>query len=279
MSQVICNYAPLRFLPYREVGEFVTVGVVMHCPNIGFFGHRLISTKRTGRVASFFPELDLRIYKAAMQGISRELKRVGSLERFTATAELPLAMMQRQVGLFQNLIRRREGLLHFGDPGSLVAESADEALRSLYDRFVERQFAHRPEYQETVMRKQLSNFLDKWKLAPYYDTNVQVGDDDFHIKLPFVHQKDGRAEKVIKPLNLDRTEATEVYHHGGVWVKNVERLQQRHQMPPSAVFTLRFPQQARPLDAANTIRQELCALGVQVVDFANVQEIHAAVKI
>jgi hypothetical protein len=29
MKYLVCNYAPLRFLPYRDVGEFVNVGVVL----------------------------------------------------------------------------------------------------------------------------------------------------------------------------------------------------------------------------------------------------------
>ncbi len=47
MKQFVCNYAPVRFLPYRETGEFVNVGVVLHCPQTDFFGFRLIPTKKT----------------------------------------------------------------------------------------------------------------------------------------------------------------------------------------------------------------------------------------
>lgn len=32
-----CNYAVVRFLPYRETGEFVNVGVVLYCREAGFF--------------------------------------------------------------------------------------------------------------------------------------------------------------------------------------------------------------------------------------------------
>src|SRR4051812_2655861 len=73
MKQLVCNYAPVRFLPYREVGEFVNVGVVIHCPQIDLFKYRLVQVRRTGRVKAFFPELDVKLFTAGLQGIEREL--------------------------------------------------------------------------------------------------------------------------------------------------------------------------------------------------------------
>ena len=32
-----CNFAVLRFRPYRETGEFVNIGVVLACPAARFF--------------------------------------------------------------------------------------------------------------------------------------------------------------------------------------------------------------------------------------------------
>src|SRR4051812_4319183 len=76
MKQVACNYAPIRFLPYREIGEFINVGSVVHCPQNDYFGFKTISPRRTRRVTGFFPELDIQIFKAALDGIRRELKRL-----------------------------------------------------------------------------------------------------------------------------------------------------------------------------------------------------------
>lgn len=30
MNELTCNYAPIRFQPYRETGEFVNIGVVVY---------------------------------------------------------------------------------------------------------------------------------------------------------------------------------------------------------------------------------------------------------
>lgn len=281
MSQVVCNYAPIRFLPYREIGEFVTVGVVLHFPQIDLFAFRLLPLKRTARVAAFFPELDIKIFKAAIKGIQRELVRIQGLHGFRmGSIHAPEPTIQKQMRRFHELIRRREGLLHFGDPGTLLAEDPRGAVKDIFDRFVNRQFAHKKEYQEAVMRNRLAKFLNEWHLSGYYEQNKQIGDDEFHVSMPFVYSIGGNAVKVIKPLDLNKEEPSDIYHHGGTWVKNMERLKARGKLPPAAVFTTQMPKPgSRQLGAANTICDELKQLGIETVDFDNLQEIRDAVDV
>jgi hypothetical protein len=280
MKHFVCNYAPVRFLPYREVGEFVNVGVVVHCPQTDYFGYRLAPLKRTGRVTRFFPELDARIFKAALQGIARELDRMQAKHRMLPTKqEVAPDIAKQQVQRFLEVIRRREGLLHFGEAGTLMAESPQEALDGLFGRFVERQFAQKVEYQETVMRERLTCLLRDWRLARYYDLNKKVGDDDFHVVMPFVHYNADVAVKAIKPLDLNKTEPSDIYHHGGAWVKNMERLKSRKLLPTAVVFTVRFPETGKQLRAAMDICDELRQLGVEPVDFNNPSRLRVAVDL
>ena len=142
MNELVCNFAPLRFLPYREIGEFMNVGVVLHCPQTDYFGYRLLSGERTGRVKGAFPELDLDILKSGLQGVAGELERVQAVHHPMPTGqqvapEVALNLMRE----FQEIVRRREGLFHYGESGSLLAKTPEEALDHLFDRFVERQFA------------------------------------------------------------------------------------------------------------------------------------------
>lgn len=280
MKQHVCNFAPVRFLPYREVGEFVNVGVVVHCPQTDFFGYRLVSIKRTGRVTGFFPELDPKLFKAALQGIERELARVqGKHSLLPEANQVTPEIARAQVNHFREIIRRREGLLHFGDPGTLMADTAAEALELLFGRFVERQFAQKREYQETVMRQRLAEFLKDWKLARHYEVNRKVGDSDFHVVMPFVHYTGELAAKAIKPLDLNKAETSDIYHHGGGWVKNLERLRNRNHMPTEVVFTVQLPEHGRRLNAAHEICDELRALGVEPVPFEDTARIRSAVEI
>jgi hypothetical protein len=278
MRQIVCNYAPIRFLPYREVGEFVTIGVVVHCPQTDFFDYRLTKPKRTSRVTGFFPELDIGIFKAALEGAAREFDRAKKTYGNTMVASASLEMAQSQMRRFQEYVRRREGLLHFGQPGTRLTDDPKLALNDLFEHYVNRQFTQKPEYQETIMRKRLAQFLKDWNLSKYYEFQ-QIGDADFHVKIPFVHLVEKRVIKAIKPLDLDKIETTDVYQHGGVWVKNMERLKARGQLPNETVFAIQFPKIGRPFDAAKTIVEELEQLGVRAIDFSLVQQVKGAVDI
>ncbi len=280
MKQFACNYASVRFLPYRETGEFVNVGVVVHCPQTDFFGYRLVPLRRTGRVTGFFPELDTKLFKAALQGIARELGRMQANHRLLPTREeVAPEIAKEQVQRFREVIRRREGLLHFGDAGTLVADTPEEALNNLFGRFVERQFAQKREYQEIVMRNRLAQFLKNWKLAGLYEVNKKIGDGDFHVLMPFVHYTGVIAAKAIKPLDLAKAEPSEIYHHGGAWVKNMERLRNRNHLPREVIFTVKLPEPGKRLNAAHEICQELQALGVEPVPFEDTPRVRSAVEI
>jgi hypothetical protein len=280
MKQVACNYAPIRFLPYREVGEFINIGVVVHCPQTDYFGFKTVSPKRTRRITGFFPELDVRIFKSALEGINRELKRIQAEHQpLESDQEVPMEIAQAQIARFSGLVRKREGLLYFGDAGTLMATNGRHALDILFARYVERYFAQSPEYHEVEMRRKLDEFLRQWNLGRWYEKNKEIGDEEFHIVMPFVHCADQRVEKVIRPLDLNKKDTTDIYQHGGTWVKNMERLKTRGALPAHVIFTVDVPHEGKRLTAAQTICDELRSIGVEPVDFNNVQELRAAVKV
>jgi hypothetical protein len=69
MTRLACRYSIIKFLPFAETGEFANVGVVMSCPEIGFFDYK-IKTKRYGRITDFFEDLDKKIYQESILHIS-----------------------------------------------------------------------------------------------------------------------------------------------------------------------------------------------------------------
>jgi hypothetical protein len=140
MNSVACNYASVRFLPYRETGEFVNVGVVIYCPEIDYFDFQMESNK-TKRITDFFPQLNIEILKAALQSLARDLEthrtrhplQVFSVPRSTSAIEQDLIW-------FRELVRPRESLLHFGEAGTILVSKPDEACPLIFERMVERQF-------------------------------------------------------------------------------------------------------------------------------------------
>jgi hypothetical protein len=165
------------------------------------------------------------------------------------------------------LLQRREALLHFASPGTLLSDprtAADE----LFKRYIERQFAHEPEYQEQVMRKHLTRWMKQWGVRDLYQSDVKVGDEMFHLRLPFVRLIDSRVTRAVKPLDLVRPEPTKVFEHGDLWMQRMRRLEQRHCLPAEMIFPVSVPAAGPTADAAQQVLRDLEKIpGVKWVAF------------
>lgn len=276
MKELVCNYALVRFLPYRETGEFVNIGVVVYAPEVNYFGFRLVE-KKNRRVRAFFPELDPAIYAAATESLKRELER--HREQFEAMAGLFGGDRAVGEGLtaFRSLLRRRESLLHFAEPGMKLG-APDRTTDSLYAEYVQRSFAQTSAYQETVMRNRLRGWLREWGLRRRYKTEQRVGDQMYHLTLPFVHYEGQVPVVAVKPVDLNRSESTDVYDHGGMWVQRLRRLKDRGHLPARTVVPLAFPSGVAR-EAAQDIAQELHNIGVQSADFSDSVRLHELVTV
>lgn len=278
MPDIVCNYATIRFLPYREVGEFVLVGVIVHCPQLDYFDYKMVTTKRTGRVGHFFPELDIEVYKASVKGFEEFLRNEKKHHSRSVNQMVSEQLVLSSIGRFLSIVRKREGLLHFGETGTLLTSDPAGALDELYRRYIERQFAKNVLYQETVMKDRLTEFLREWNIARFYETD-NIGDDDFHVKVPFVHKRDSVVTKIVKPLHLAKNESSDVYQHGDTWISNVRRLKRRGHLPKDVIFTVSFPQSGKPLHAAISIKQELENIGMQIIDFEDTVAIRTSMQV
>lgn len=272
MNIFVCNYAIARFRPYRETGEFVNVGVVLLCPQLDFFGHTFERRKHK-RITDFFPELDFDIFKTGLGGLLKELARVTG--RNDETKQLVLgAETQIRIAAFKELVRTRESLFHFGEVRTVLADDPKAKLAELFNFYVERQFARDREYQEIIMRRRLGDFLQKVNLARFYKQDQRVGDDNYHVILPFVHFEGNTPRKAIKPLHMDKPTTTDIYRHGDAWVSTVRRLRQINRLPKDFLFTVRYPgTRAKGHTAAQDICTELQSLGTQTVPFGDTEAI------
>src|SRR5262245_39918254 len=120
---VTCNYAVVRFLPYRETSEFVNVGVVLFCPQAGFFDFAL-ETKKTRRVTDFFPEMPKTLFRTGRQAFEEELRRIRLLFRETSNVEKDF-----RFGLFRELVRPRGSLFRFGEISTVLAADPKVAIK------------------------------------------------------------------------------------------------------------------------------------------------------
>lgn len=272
MNKFVCNYAIARFRPYRETGEFVNVGVVLLCPQVDFFGHTFERRKHK-RITDFFPELDFDIFQTGLGGLLKELARVtgrtNETRQFVTDAEA-----QMRIAVFKELVRTRESLFHFSEVGTVLADDPKTKMAELFDFYIKRQFARDREYQEIIMRRRLGVFLQKVNLARFYKQDQRVGDDNYHVVLPFVYFEGDTPRKAIKPLHMDKPMTTDIYRHGDAWVSTVRRLRQIDRLPKDFLFAVHYPgANTKGQAAAKDICDELQKLGTQTVPFADTEAI------
>lgn len=267
-QRVTCNYAVLRFRPYRETGEFVNLGVVLFAHAVPFFDFKL-EMRRHRRVTDFFPELDVTRFCLARAAFRKELVRVKQL----LLAPQDALDDQERLGVFRELVRPRESVFRFAETGTVLAANPAEKLDELFQRYVHRQFAQAADYQEVVMARRLGQILEANDLLKHYRRNAKVGNDLFHTRMAFVseqHDAAGVPQRAMKPLDLDRGEPTKIYDHGDAWIQRVKRLRQVGQAPAGLLFAVRCPTgDDKRVQAAGEIQAELRRLDVVVAEAVN----------
>ena len=275
-ENVVYNYNVVRFLPYPETGEFVNIGVVLFCPQLGFFDFRL-ETGRTKRVTGFFPELERSLLRSALVAFRAEAEHFKKLFCENRTRVFGF---EAKVGMeyYASFTRPREGLIRFSNVRTeLISDDAtpEATLGKLFADVVERQFAQEREYREYVMKKRLASDLCRANLAAYYKPGT-VGNEEYHVGFPFVYRREERAVKVLKPLNLNKPDSTGIYDHGDEWVLRLTRLDKLGLAPDQVLITVDHPDLTddRRTKAAAEVCQQLQKIpNLVVIDFADTNRI------
>lgn len=262
MNRVPCQYAILRFLPYAETGEFANVGVVLACPARGYFGFRLMPTRRTGRIHGFFEQLELRIYRDALKYMGEELER---LRVMAANAGDKDAVRQ----LFIGLVHPREALLRFGDTRVVMAKDPEATLQTLFARYVERDFAGK-DYHDKLLERGVRELLRKAQLRAYFN-EADIGNKDLRLPVPFAHVRNGRVQLAIKPFDLAKGEASKVFDAGGRLVDRVYRLKKHELLPQKVLVAVNAPvtMDRRVRAAVEEIEADLRNAGIVVTGVDN----------
>lgn len=235
MKQYACQYAIVRFLPYLETGEFANVGIVMFCPDAGFFEFKLLT--RIRRITAFFEELDAGIYRRTMTDFRKELERV----RNWINPKLHDGNgMELAHNLFAELTRQREAMMRFDTVRVVLSDDPVQQFDELFGHYVERNFATKA-YQEQLLEKTVRRVLTDAKLNRLYKPET-VGDaTTYHTKLPFVHKEGERVLKAIKPLHLAHEDPAQIYDHGWAWLGRVAKLRALRLLPEQLLFPVQGP--------------------------------------
>lgn len=277
MQEYVCNYSLIRFLPYRDAGEFVNIGVMLACGKLRYLDFR-IEPRRYKRVTNFFPELDAPVYRDGLRGLRAECERWR--KEMPRLANYPIGeseMLMRHI--FSELTRAQESVFHFSMPRTLLTAQPDKTLDELFARYVQRRTLEEEVHGEEAMRLQIAQDLRRFGVLSLFRPEY-IGTPDYNVKFPFASQSIGDIEndekRVIKPLNLDRSEPSEITQHGDDWYMRVMRLHEIGHLPKRLLFPVQMPQNdARRTAAADQVRLSLEGFGAEtalVTDIEHLRE-------
>ena len=265
---IACHYAIVRFTPFVETGEFANVGLVMFAPGVRFFGFKLL-LNRYARVTNFFEGLDPKVFKASIGDLNEEMERLALILNQTGNYD-----KEALLRIWTELIKPRETMLRFSEPRMVLAEDCKTKLLELYDYYVGHNFANK-EYQEKLLERAVSGWLREAGLQNKFHA-ARIGNEEYHAYFPFVAGPEEQPEKIIKPLNLNYTDAAKIIDHGGQWLYRIDSLRKRGLLPPQVLFAVKGPESNEPTPrgrAQSEIVAELKAKNVIVVNHDSVAPI------
>lgn len=272
MSLFACRYAVVQFLPYAETGEFANVGVVLLCPDTGYFGFRLQTPRRTRRITGFFERLDRSIYSRSLEVFQQELQRV---DRLLENEIFPRADNDAARQLFTALTHPREAIIRFGPARAIMTTAPEKELEALFGRYVEHEFAT-PEHREEVLEKRIGQLLRNLPLSRPFQAHT-LGNDETRARFPFVLMENGRAIKAIKPLFLAQDEPHKIFEHADFWLPKMRRLQARGLLPEATLISTEAPlpdaDDDKRFKAFIEVRDELIGLNLLTIPAENDAEI------
>lgn len=252
MKPLACRFSIIQFVPYTETGEFANIGVVLTCPQTGYFNF-LLQTRKSKRVTDFFDALDRGFYMSAVRTVEEQLMRL----RATAYQVSSTNKAETLRTLFATLVQPREAIVRFSETKVLLTNDPAQTLKEKFDHYVGHSFAT-PEYVEQTMNARLRDLLQGLNLvAPFKP--ARVGNDAVSAKFDFVQTVDSKHLKIIKALNLSQADANDIAAHGDVWRGKFARLMKMNELPNDILInvTLASPSKTAHYDLGQEIVQEL----------------------
>lgn len=234
MKPLACIYSIIRFVPHFETGEFANVGIVLACPQSGYFSF-VLQDKRAKRVTDFFNAVDRNFYLKAIKATEEELARLQA----AAYANTYGNKAENIRAIFARLTQPRETIVRFGHTRVLLTPNPKEELQKKFEHFVEHSFAT-PEYVENTMNSRLRVLLGDMELETPFRP-AKIGDDILNARFDFVQTINGEHKKVIKALNLQQNDANDIAAHGDVWLGKLSRLQKRRELPSDVLVNVALP--------------------------------------
>jgi hypothetical protein len=197
--------APLRYVHDAVTGEFVSLGVVLLCPERRYLGSRFLTSLR--RVKAIFPDMDWLQVRRICEGLSDALADARQLS-FT---QLPLDGATSLAALLGRLAPPNDGALQF--PSVLatgITVNPERTLNELFERYTarHRDAPARVTRADDDVWAPVATQLRELGLLRRLQFTVLKG--DHRIELQLKHAWQNGSWNAVHPVSLDLAEPREI---------------------------------------------------------------------
>ena len=119
-----CKYNIIRFQPYAETEEFVSIGIVLYIPASRQLFFKVLNTRQNERITHFFKKLDNNLFKYTVQIIQAELKRIQELLNHNSS------------DLYAELVRPREDIIRYSNNRAIFSTNHENTVNELFEYYV-----------------------------------------------------------------------------------------------------------------------------------------------
>ncbi|WP_392423279.1 DUF3037 domain-containing protein [Eikenella halliae] len=268
MNKLAMRFAVIRFMPYVQTREFANIGIVLTCPQTGYFNYKI--EPKYARLSRFFRHFSGTVYRTATLAFANEL------ERIKQVLEASYGQPEAFRAALDHIARPREAIILTGEIGVTSAVSEEQELFRLFDYYVCHSFAK--DQPEAVLTRQIQAMVRNLKPAhPFYYEETLGDKNGFHAKLPIVQKEEsGKVLKIIKPIYFGQKDPAEIYHKSDAWLAKIKRLRQQGYIErPAILFPYMPPENPERYQqvALNTVLKELADHDIYTVPQADKQAI------
>ena len=119
-----CKYNIIRFQPYAETEEFVSIGIVLYIPASRQLFFKVLNTRQNERITHFFKKLDNNLFKYTVQIIQAKLKRIQELLNHNSS------------DLYAELVRPREDIIRYSNNRAIFSTNPENTVNELFEYYV-----------------------------------------------------------------------------------------------------------------------------------------------
>ena len=253
-----CKYNIIRFQPYAETEEFVSIGIVLYIPAYRQLFFKVLTTRQHERITHFFKKLDSNLFKDTVQIIHTELERIKELLSYNS------------FDLYTELVRPREDIIRYSNNRVIFSTNPENTVNELFEYYVHHSFTRKKQHELEIAKK-IKELLQEKNLASQFKEK-SVGNTKYALRLPFV----GENKQIIKPIHFRHNKSKEIIEHGLIWLTKINQLQlYGYANLETTLFAYIAPENtgSKLFEAFSDVRKQIEDSGIVMADIQRPAEI------